>query len=186
MNVMQAIVLGVVEGVTEYLPVSSTGHLILTAAALGLGDGATTTAQLKEATDRFTIIIQGGAILAVAMLYWPRVRMMLRLDHEGRHLLTLLAAGFLPAAVTGLLAGKAIKTHLFGPLPVIAALMAGGVAMVLLAPWHRRRLRKARAAWPMTVSMLSASAHREIQPMAIAQAKAPATAMRHQPNSSRV
>ena len=143
MNITQAIVLGVVEGVTEYLPVSSTGHLILAAAALGLGDGAATAAQLKEATDRFTIIIQGGAILAVAMLYWPRVRMMLRMDRAGRHLLTLLVAGFLPAAVTGVLAGKAIKAHLFGPLPVIGALMVGGLAMVLLAPWHRRKLRKA-------------------------------------------
>jgi undecaprenyl-diphosphatase len=156
MNAWEAIVLGVVEGVTEYLPVSSTGHLILAAAAMGLGapNGAATAAQLKESIDRFTIIIQGGAILAVALLYWPRVRQMLagvggiavpalRGDQarRGRHLLVLLMTAFLPAALTGVLAGKTIKAHLFGPLPVIGALLVGGVAMLLLAPWHRRRLR---------------------------------------------
>jgi undecaprenyl-diphosphatase len=156
MNLWQAVVLGVVEGVTEYLPVSSTGHLILAAAAMGLGtaDGASTAAQLKEAIDRFTIIIQGGAILAVAMLYWPRVSLMLRgvgglampslageQARRGRHLLMLLATAFLPAAITGVAASKWIKAHLFGPLPVVGALLVGGIAMALLAPWHRRKLR---------------------------------------------
>jgi undecaprenyl-diphosphatase len=155
-NIWEAVVLGVVEGVTEYLPVSSTGHLILAAAAMGLGspNGAATAAQLKEAIDRFTIIIQGGAILAVALLYWPRVQLMLRgvaglavpalrgdQARRGRHLIVLLIAGFLPAAVTGVAAGKTIKAHLFGPLPVIAALLVGGIAMVLLTPWHRKKLR---------------------------------------------
>jgi undecaprenyl-diphosphatase len=157
MNTLQAIVLGLVEGITEYLPVSSTGHLILAAAAMGLGaqDGqAGDAAQLKEAVDRFSIIIQGGAILAVAMLYWPRVRQMLRgiaslarprlRDQQARnglHLLSLLVAGFLPAAAAGLVAGPWIKAHLFGPLPVIGALVVGGLAMIAIAPWHRSRLR---------------------------------------------
>jgi undecaprenyl-diphosphatase len=157
MNIVQAIVLGIVEGVTEYLPVSSTGHLILAAAAMGLGaqDGAAgDAAQLKAAVDRFSIIIQGGAILAVALLYWPRVRQMLRgiasvarpgaRDPQasmGLHLLVLLGVGFLPAAAAGVVAGKWIKAHLFGPLPVIGALVAGGVLMIAIAPWHRSRLR---------------------------------------------
>lgn len=157
MNIVQAIVLGVVEGITEYLPVSSTGHLILAAAAMGLGaaDGQSASAmQVKEAIDRFTVIIQGGAILAVALLYWPRVRQMLRgaaslgvprlRDHHARaglHLLTLLAAGFLPAASVGLLANKWIKARLFAPLPVIGALIVGGLIMILLSRWHRRRLQ---------------------------------------------
>lgn len=156
MNIWEAIVLGVVEGVTEYLPVSSTGHLILAAAAMGLGspDGVASAAQLKESIDRFTIIIQGGAILAVSLLYWPRLQLMLRgvaglalpamrgdPSRRGRHLIVLLIAGFLPAAVTGVAAGKTIKAHLFGPLPVIAALLVGGITMVLLTPWHRKKLR---------------------------------------------
>lgn len=157
MNIVQAVVLGVVEGITEYLPVSSTGHLILAAAAMGLGaeDGRAGSAmQVKEAIDRFTVIIQGGAILAVALLYWPRVRQMLRgvaslaspglRDHAARgglHLLGLLVAGFLPAAVVGLLANKWIKAHLFSPMPVIGALIVGGLVMILLSRWHRRRLQ---------------------------------------------
>ncbi|MBM4006576.1 MAG: undecaprenyl-diphosphate phosphatase [Planctomycetes bacterium] len=157
MNTLQAIVLGIVEGVTEYLPVSSTGHLILTAAAMGLGaqDGAAgDAAQLKAAVDRFSIIIQGGAILAVAVLYWPRVRQILRggvslvrpgvRDAQasmGVHLILLLAAGFVPAAIVGVLAGKWIKANLFGPLPVIGALVVGGILMIVIAPWHRSRLR---------------------------------------------
>ena len=157
MNVVQSIVLGLVEGITEYLPVSSTGHLILTAAAMGLGaeDGhAGDMTHVKEAINRFEVIIQGGAILAVALLYWPRVRMMLRgvggvavpslrgdAANRGLHLFTLLVIAFLPAAVVGLLANKTIKSHLFAPLPVIGALLVGGIAMVLLAPWHRRRLK---------------------------------------------
>ena len=152
MNVLQAVVLGIVEGVTEYLPVSSTGHLILAAAAMGLGaeDGQAGSAmQVKEAIDRFTVIIQGGAILAVALLYWPRVRQMSRgiaslgnarlRDHHARaglHLLTLLVAGFMPAAVVGLLANKWIKARLFAPMPVIGALIVGGLVMILLSKWN--------------------------------------------------
>jgi undecaprenyl-diphosphatase len=159
MNMWQAAVLGLVEGITEYLPVSSTGHLILAAAALGLGtqDGAAgDPTQLKQAIDRFSVIIQGGAILAVAWLYWPRVRGMLRgagsvampglRDEQGRaglHLLTLLVVAFVPAAVVGLTASKAIKTWLFAPMPVIGALMVGGLVMIVMAPWHRKRIQRA-------------------------------------------
>ena len=157
MNVVQAMVLGIVEGVTEYLPVSSTGHLILAAAAMGLGvqDGAAPSArEVKEATDRFAVIIQGGAILAVALMDWPRVRSMIRglagvampsmRDHHSRHglhLFVLLVVAFMPAAIVGVLASSSIKSSLFAPMPVIGALMLGGVVMIVLAPWHKRRLK---------------------------------------------
>jgi undecaprenyl-diphosphatase len=132
----QAIVLGLVEGITEYLPVSSTGHLILTASLLGL-DGP----EHKDAIDAYLVIIQGGAILAIAALYWPRllriVQGLLGRDPGGRALAGNLALAFLPAAVVGLLAGKHIRAMLFGDWPVLAGLVAGGVAML----WLGRRPR---------------------------------------------
>src|SRR5512143_916289 len=131
----QAVVLGLVEGVTEYLPVSSTGHLILTTSLLGLPRGAD-----GDALDTFLIVVQGGAILAVVALYWPRVAAMARgllgRDPRGLRLAGHLALAFAPAAVVGLLVGKHVKAVLFGDWPVIAALVAGGLWMLWLG---RRR-----------------------------------------------
>ncbi len=142
MNILQAIVLGLVEGITEYLPVSSTGHLILAAWLLGLGQ----TPESKEAINAFNIIIQGGAILAVLGLYRGRVRQMLRgiagKDARGRGLFVLLVIAFLPAAVFGLLLDKIIEERLFRPIPVLVMLFAGGVVLLLIAPWQRRLRRR--------------------------------------------
>jgi undecaprenyl-diphosphatase len=127
----QAVVLGIVEGVTEYLPVSSTGHLILTASLLGLDRP-----DAKAAVDTYLIVLQGGAILAVVFLYWPRVRQMMNgiagRDREGRRLAAHVAVAFAPAAIVGALCGKRLHALLFGNVPVLIALAAGGVWMIWL------------------------------------------------------
>ncbi|NJD20949.1 MAG: undecaprenyl-diphosphate phosphatase [Gemmatimonadetes bacterium] len=139
MNLWEAAVLGIVEGITEYLPVSSTGHLILASALLGLDHPPET----KAAVDAFNIVIQGGAVLAVLGLYWPRVRSMLAglagRDPAGRRLLGLLVLAFLPAGVLGPVLDDAIEGYLFNPPAVIAALALWGAVMVGMGRWQRRR-----------------------------------------------
>ena len=131
-----AVVLGLVEGITEYLPVSSTGHLILSSALLGL-DAPDHEASLAA----FEIVIQGGAILAVAGLYWRRVLQMwagvLGRDRLGLQLLTNLVVAFLPAGLLGPLLDGPIERHLFAAGPVLAALLLGGVWMIWLDRRHQ-------------------------------------------------
>lgn len=142
MNLLDAIILGLVEGITEYLPVSSTGHLIITSSLLGLYEDEET----KRAVDAFNIIIQGGAILAVLGLYWSRVKQMLLglvgRDAIGRRLFINLLVAFLPAAVLGVILADWIEARLFFPGPVMAALALGGLLMIGLGPWQRRVFRE--------------------------------------------
>ncbi len=139
---LNAVILGIVEGLTEYLPVSSTGHLILASHLLGL-DNPTIPADVQQGIKAYEIVIQAGAILAVLGLYWRHVqRMFFGLfgrDAGGRALLLQLFVAFLPSAVCGLLFGKVIKSKLFGPGPVIFAMIAGGILMLLVERWRRRR-----------------------------------------------
>ncbi len=136
-TILQAIILGLVEGITEYLPVSSTGHLILTAWLLGLSEDAAK----KAAIDAFSVIIQGGAILAVVGLYRARVLSMIRgiigRDSAGRALFLKLVVAFLPAAILGLLFDDIIEERLFHPTPVLIALGGGGLLLLVLSPWIR-------------------------------------------------
>lgn len=145
MQIWHAIVLGLVEGITEYLPVSSTGHLIITADLLGLGK----TVQEKAAVDAFNIVVQGGAILAVLGLYFPRfVRMLKGLigqDAIGLKMLLNIIVAFIPAAVIGLVAKKAIEKNLFSLYPVVAALIVGGVYMIVVERWRKAKAAKAPA-----------------------------------------
>lgn len=140
MEIWQSIVLGVIEGVTEFLPVSSTGHLIVAERMMGIG---TLSATDKEAADAFAVCIQGGAILAVLGLYWKRVVQMIRglvgQDPEGLRLAINIVAGFLPALVLGVLLNKWIKAHLFGMWPVIAAWIIGGLGILAVTAWRKRR-----------------------------------------------
>ena len=126
MTLLHALILGIVEGLTEFLPVSSTGHLILTNALLGL-DGA--------AVDSYIIVIQLGAILAVAVYYRERVLGLLRgalgKDPQGRKLLINLILAFIPAAIAGLLLGDLIQSILFFPGIVALALIDGGFVMIV-------------------------------------------------------
>jgi len=134
MDWWQAVVLGVVEGLTEYLPVSSTGHLLLAERAMGIPK--------SDALDAYAVCIQAGAILAVLGLYAGRVKQMtLGLagrDPKGLRLLVNLVAGVAPAIVLGLLLEKRIKALLFGLWPVTAAWLVGGVAILLIARWMRK------------------------------------------------
>jgi undecaprenyl-diphosphatase len=133
MEAWQAAVLGLVEGLTEYLPVSSTAHLLLAQRAMGLPADANSNA--------FAICIQSGAILAVFALYRARLAQV-ALGVAGRHaagrrLFVNLVAAFLPAAVIGVIFDDQIERYLFGLWPVVAAWAAGGLFLLWLA---RRRL----------------------------------------------
>ncbi len=138
-----AVILGLVEGITEFLPISSTGHLILTSALLGLGEG-----ESKASLDAFNIVIQGGAILAVLGLYWPRVVQMLcgllGRDAAGLRLAVNIFVAFVPAAVIGVLLADVIEQRLFYPVPVLSALALGGVVMILIGRWQRRFFHETR------------------------------------------
>lgn len=140
MDNFQAFILGLVEGLTEYLPVSSTGHLLLAQRLMGI--------ESSTASDAFAICIQAGAILAVLGIYRQRVgQMMLGAigrNKTGQRLLINLVSAFVPAAVLGLLLEKPIKKYLFGGdawglWPVVAAWLVGGIAILAVSFARRRR-----------------------------------------------
>src|SRR5438093_5434895 len=118
---VNALILGVVEGITEFLPISSTGHLILAAELLGATD---------ERWKVFNIVIQTGAMLAVVWEYRARF---FRVDLQ---LYRNLIVAFIPAAVLGLLFSKLIKQYLFHAVPVALAFIVGGIVILLV---ERRR-----------------------------------------------
>lgn len=133
MSLWQAMILGLVEGITEYLPVSSTGHLILAGRVLGLQG---------EGPKAFEIVIQLGAILAVLVHYRrvlaDHVAALAKRKPGSMRLFAALIVAFLPAAFAGLVLHKPIKEYLFGPWPVSAALVAGGVLMIVVERIRKR------------------------------------------------
>jgi undecaprenyl-diphosphatase len=131
---VKAAIMGIVEGLTEFLPVSSTGHLILAGSLLGFTD---------DKSKVFDIAIQSGAIFAVILVYWERLRSTLiglGSDAVARRFAVNVAIGFVPAVVLGLLFVKAIKAHLFTPLVVATTFILGGFVIL----WAERRRSVAR------------------------------------------
>lgn len=153
-SIFQAAILGIVEGLTEYLPVSSTGHLILAGHFMGLTHfsnhigpfGRVLDKEKMEAINSFDIIIQFGAVLAVLGLYRKRVVQMctglIGKNPQGLKLFFLLLVAFLPATIVGLPAHKKIEQELFGPVPVAYALGIGGVLMIIIENFFWRRKQK--------------------------------------------
>lgn len=133
-DVMKAIILGIIEGLTEFLPVSSTGHLILAGHLLSFeGQTAIT----------FKIVIQLGAVMAVLLLYWKRYLAiganLIRMDFspsKGLNVIHMMLA-MLPALILYLLFKDTIKSQLFGPIPVLIGLVAGGLLMIIAARSRR-------------------------------------------------
>jgi undecaprenyl-diphosphatase len=127
----KALALGLIEGVTEFLPVSSTGHLAVAERFLGIGR----TPAEKRAADAYAIVIQGGAILAVLLVSLGRIRSMIRglfgRDRDGLRLLAHLAIAFVPAAVIGLLL-EPVRARLYGIWPIVGAWIVGGLFILLL------------------------------------------------------
>ncbi|MBT2770919.1 undecaprenyl-diphosphate phosphatase [Halomonas sp. ISL-60] len=135
-DVIKAIILGIIEGLTEFLPVSSTGHLILAGNLLSFeGDAAIT----------FKIVIQLGAVVAVLILYWKRYleigANLIRMDFsqsKGLNVIHMILA-MLPALIVYLLFKDTIKSQLFGPIPVLVGLVAGGFLMIIAARSRRTK-----------------------------------------------
>lgn len=164
LHVSDAVILGVVEGITEYLPVSSTGHLIIATHFLGLESETPLTGRdgqplwyrkpsakypagvpltTKLAADTYTVVIQFGAIAAVALLYWRQILSMLNgllgRDPVGLRLFRNIMIAFVPAAGLGLALHKWIDEHLFSIGTVIAAQVVGAFVILWAESYRRRR-----------------------------------------------
>jgi undecaprenyl-diphosphatase len=135
MDLLQALILGLVEGITEYLPVSSTGHLIIAQRLLGI--------DVSDAANAYAIAIQAGAIVAVLGTYRQRVSVMLEgvvgRNPAGLQLAACIVVAFLPAAILAASFDDFIEAHLFGVKPVIAAWVVGGVLILALSRWVEAR-----------------------------------------------
>jgi undecaprenyl-diphosphatase len=153
MTYWDALILGIVEGLTEYLPVSSTGHLILAQRALGIED--------TDASKAYAICIQAGAILAVLGIFSGRVAQMVRgllgRDAAGLRLVALILAAFVPTAVIALAGKKFIDKYLFGLWPVVIAWLVGGLAILAVSRLVRARQADADAGLPLERMALAAA-----------------------------
>ena len=133
LTILQAIVLGLVEGLTEYLPVSSTGHLLVTNELFGLNE----TPESRDAINTYAIGIQVGAIIAVLFLYWERIRQMvdgvLGKSEEGRQISIAVVIAFVFTAIVGLSTEDFVMENLFGVAPIAGAWIVGGIVILFLS-----------------------------------------------------
>ncbi len=134
LSLLEAIILGLVEGLSEYLPISSTGHLLVTTELLGISDGS---AEVDTALDAYAICIQAGAILAVLVVYRERIQQMIEgllgRSEEGRRVLIAVVMAFVPTAIIALSIQDFVRERLFGTLPIAIAWLVGGIGILLLS-----------------------------------------------------
>ena len=156
LSAVQAIVLGIVEGLTEYLPISSTGHLLMAKEMMGLGGVGGSDA----AINAYIVVIQFGAILAILVIFRNRFislyQGLFAGDAAGRKLLANLVFAFLPAVVVGLALEDQIKSRLFGTYPVIIGWVVGGIVILGVAFLCRRRsidLHKGKGVEDITIAI---------------------------------
>lgn len=128
LTLLKAFIMGIVEGTTEFLPVSSTGHLIIAGDLMNFMEG--------ERRHAFDIFIQLGAMMAVVWEY--RAKLLDMVFGSGRHQLLDILVAFIPAAIVGLIAGKTIQTHLFSPEVVAMAFILGGIAIIIVERFRPR------------------------------------------------
>ncbi len=192
LSVTDAVVLGFVEGVTEFLPISSTGHLIIATHFLGLENDrplVDSTGQplwyrapsrkhpagipltVKLAADTYNVVIQFGAIAAVALLYWSQLISILRgllgRDPSGLRLLQHLVIAFVPAAALGFLCHDWIDAHLFSIPAVIAAQVAGAGLMFYAEAWRRRHRAEQYSSAPIELTSRQAAGIGALQCLAL-------------------
>lgn len=127
MTYLQAIILAIIEGITEFLPVSSTGHMVIASSLMGI--------EADEFVKMFTIAIQFGAILSVLVLYWKRF--LKSVDFYFK-----LFVGFLPAAVLGFFLADQIDRFLESPITVAVSLILGGIVLLFVDDWFRHGEKK--------------------------------------------
>jgi undecaprenyl-diphosphatase len=134
LSLLEAIILGLVEGLSEYLPISSTGHLLVTTEVLGISDGSE---EVDAALDAYAICIQAGAILAVLVVYRERIQQMIEgllgRSDEGKRVLAAVVMAFIPTALIALAIQDFVRERLFGPLPIAIAWLVGGVGILALS-----------------------------------------------------
>lgn len=138
LTAVKAVVLGAVEGITEFLPISSTGHLLVAERLLHVGQKTAT----KDATDTYTVVIQLGAILAVLVVSWKRVLTLFQglvgKSESGRKILIALVCAFVPTAIIGLVLDQPIQDHVLKAGVVAAAWIVGGLAILALTKRYQK------------------------------------------------